>query len=211
MDLRQDAGDKSFRLVDGIIIHNVEELRERFLNVPSQHYNHHVNKEKNDFSNWIRDVYGDKKLAKLILKAKTPLEAAKSIRKRLAETDPKVITKTVKALKPRHSLKKKIEHPKATKIDVPKRKVTEIKFRRKKKRLKSTTRRSNIKDKKSVIELVRKTIKKTPIPNAHKFFTAYMAMQRPTSTHLYFSKGIADFLLGLVIGILVGIVMANLF
>lgn len=47
-----------------------------------------------------------------------------------------------------------------------------------------------------------------PAPKAKEFLTHYFAIERPTTTHLFFSKGVIDFLLGFVIGILVGIIIA---
>ncbi len=45
--------------------------------------------------------------------------------------------------------------------------------------------------------------------NAKQFLKAYLAMERPHTTHLFYSKGIIDFLVGLMIGIVVGIIIAN--
>ncbi|MEK6853941.1 MAG: hypothetical protein AABX60_01280 [Nanoarchaeota archaeon] len=46
------------------------------------------------------------------------------------------------------------------------------------------------------------------MPKAKEFLAHYFALERPNTTHLFFSKGIIDFLLGLIIGILVGIIIA---
>ncbi len=48
------------------------------------------------------------------------------------------------------------------------------------------------------------------MPKAKQFLAHYFAMERPNTTHLFFSKGAIDFLLGLIIGILVGIIIAAL-
>ena len=45
--------------------------------------------------------------------------------------------------------------------------------------------------------------------SAKQFLQAYLAMERPNTTHLYYSKGIFDFLVGVMIGIVVGIILAN--
>ena len=47
-------------------------------------------------------------------------------------------------------------------------------------------------------------------PKARQFLAHYFALERPNVSHLLFSKGAIDFLLGLVIGILVGLMMAIL-
>ncbi len=46
------------------------------------------------------------------------------------------------------------------------------------------------------------------MPLARQFLAHYFAMERPHTTHLFFSKGAIDFLLGLVIGILAGILIS---
>ncbi len=48
-------------------------------------------------------------------------------------------------------------------------------------------------------------------PNSKQFLQAYLAMERPTTTHLLYTKGVLDFLAGMVIGIVVGIIIANFF
>lgn len=45
--------------------------------------------------------------------------------------------------------------------------------------------------------------------SAKQFMQAYLAMERPNTTHLYFSKGILDFLVGILIGVVIGIILAN--
>ncbi len=45
--------------------------------------------------------------------------------------------------------------------------------------------------------------------NAKQFLQAYMAMERPNTSHLFYSKGVLDFLVGMVIGIVIGIIIAN--
>lgn len=49
---------------------------------------------------------------------------------------------------------------------------------------------------------------KTPAPKAKQFLAHYFAVERPTTSHLFFSKGVIDFLLGLVIGVMAGIIIA---
>jgi hypothetical protein len=218
MNIRQDAAEKAFHLMDGSTIRNVEELRDKLLQISEHEYSHHVNEFKNDFFNWVRDVYGDKRLANRLAKAKTALQAADAITKRLAETSPKVDTKVVKSLKHRHQIKKRVKYSTAArKITIPAKKAVTIKIKnkkssKKKKQLKIITKSINKEQKKqkSVIMLAKKTLRRASVPNAQKFLAAYMAMQRPTTTHLYLTRGIADFLLGFVIGVLVGIVIANI-
>jgi hypothetical protein len=45
--------------------------------------------------------------------------------------------------------------------------------------------------------------------NAKDFLKAYLAMERPNTTHLFYSKGIVDFFVGMLIGIVIGIIVAS--
>ncbi len=53
-----------------------------------------------------------------------------------------------------------------------------------------------------------KVSRHTTEPNAKQFLTHYFALQRPNTQHLFFTKGSVDFLLGLIVGILVGLIIA---
>ena len=44
--------------------------------------------------------------------------------------------------------------------------------------------------------------------HARQFLQAYLAMERPNSTHLFYSKGVLDFLVGVLIGIVIGIIIS---
>ena len=44
--------------------------------------------------------------------------------------------------------------------------------------------------------------------HARQFLQAYLAMERPNSTHLFYSKGILDFLVGILVGVVIGIIIS---
>lgn len=44
--------------------------------------------------------------------------------------------------------------------------------------------------------------------SAHNFLQAFIAMERPNSIHLFYSKGVLDFLVGVVVGIVIGMIIA---
>ena len=52
-----------FMLCSGGIIKNVKELALTLDYLSDEEFNHHVNHERNDFSNWIKDVFKEKELA----------------------------------------------------------------------------------------------------------------------------------------------------
>ena len=70
-------GEKRFFCHDGYVIKNLDELAKYLNRMTEEVFQYHVNSEKNDFSNWIRDVIGDTKLADELRKADNPLESSK--------------------------------------------------------------------------------------------------------------------------------------
>ena len=81
--LKDVPGDKVFWCNDGRIFRNLKDLLTGLKEMSKETFNFHANKERNDFSNWIRDVIGDVKLAEDLLKAKTKSAAAKIVRMRI--------------------------------------------------------------------------------------------------------------------------------
>ena len=75
--------DKKFWINNGPALSSLAELAEAFPKLNQEAFSHHVNKEKNDFSNWIKEVIGDAKLAEEISKAKTKHSALKKLKERL--------------------------------------------------------------------------------------------------------------------------------
>jgi hypothetical protein len=48
---------------DGSVFRDMKELADGLAAMSDDIFAHHLNSEKNDFSNWVRDVIGDKQLA----------------------------------------------------------------------------------------------------------------------------------------------------
>lgn len=71
------SGDKRFFCHDGCIASNLQELANCLSHMSEQRYNHHVTAEKNDFSNWVRDVFGDTRLANELARSRNRADAAK--------------------------------------------------------------------------------------------------------------------------------------
>lgn len=78
------AGDKRFFCQDGCTSKNLVELTDCLTRMREDTFHHHVTSWKNDFSNWVRDVFGDDKLASDLTKVTSPLEAAKVVKERIA-------------------------------------------------------------------------------------------------------------------------------
>ncbi len=80
----QDCGqDRVFWAKNGVTIKNLDELHIALKMMDEDSYKHHVNSERNDFVNWLRDVVNDDFLAKEMLKARNRESAIKKVSERL--------------------------------------------------------------------------------------------------------------------------------
>ena len=90
--LKQDAErflanvpeENVFRCCDGRTFRNMEELSHAFSTMGDEGFTYHANTEKNDFSNWVKDVIKDEKLARDIAKSQNQTQAAKAVTDRVA-------------------------------------------------------------------------------------------------------------------------------
>lgn len=76
-------GEKCFWVNNGPILRNLYELYGALKEMGNRTFQHHANKEKNDFSAWVKEVIGDEKLANDLLKAKNKVSAAKTVESRI--------------------------------------------------------------------------------------------------------------------------------
>jgi hypothetical protein len=68
--------EKRFWCHDGRYLKNLDELKEALEQMTDEVYHYHANEEKTDFSNWVKDVIGDEKLSRDLLKCATQVKAA---------------------------------------------------------------------------------------------------------------------------------------
>ncbi|MDD4860337.1 MAG: hypothetical protein PHR56_09095 [Dehalococcoidales bacterium] len=76
--------ETSFWCHDGRTLKNLAELQTALREMPDDTYQYHANDEKNDFSNWVREVIGDEKLALDLRRARSRNEAARLVGGRIA-------------------------------------------------------------------------------------------------------------------------------
>ncbi len=81
--LSDTAPEQCFWVNHGPVLKNLIELEGLLPQISDETFRHHVNSQRNDFSNWIRDVLGDKKLANDLMSSKSRESAAKKVRERL--------------------------------------------------------------------------------------------------------------------------------
>jgi 23S rRNA G2069 N7-methylase RlmK/C1962 C5-methylase RlmI len=77
--LKKCPQENCFWANNGEIYKNYKELAKGLKKMNIETFDHHVNAEKNDFANWIRDVFGDAALAQEIAKAKTPIGMSRKL------------------------------------------------------------------------------------------------------------------------------------
>lgn len=80
----------TFYCCDDHHIWNMRDLLSELLNMTDDTFLYHSNQEKNDFSNWVRDVIGDEKLARDLARAKGHLEAVNTVTVRVAFLESKI-------------------------------------------------------------------------------------------------------------------------
>jgi len=77
------AQDKAFWRHDGGVVKNLDELAAALRAMSEETFRHHATVDKNDFSNWVRDVIGDGTLANQLQKTMTQANAARKVETRL--------------------------------------------------------------------------------------------------------------------------------
>ena len=77
------AGDKRFWCQDGKVIKNLRDLEEALNNMSDETFHYHSVEDKNDFSNWVRDVVGDTALANQLKGVMTSIAAARKVEARI--------------------------------------------------------------------------------------------------------------------------------
>ncbi|MBI2546714.1 hypothetical protein HYV81_06060 [Candidatus Woesearchaeota archaeon] len=81
--LRDASPEFYFHLSDGRVLRNVNDLLQALKSMSEHVYHHHVNAHRNDFSTWIRDIFGDYNVAHKALSAKGRHELISILEKEL--------------------------------------------------------------------------------------------------------------------------------
>jgi hypothetical protein len=76
--------EKRFWCHDGRYLKSLEEMKDALLEMEDETFLYHSNDTKTDFSNWVKDVIGDEKLSRDLLKCVTKDQAAKAVADRIA-------------------------------------------------------------------------------------------------------------------------------
>lgn len=72
-----------FYLKEGGVLRDMSDMLNAFRSMNDEVFSYHVNAEKNDFSNWTKDILKDTVLAKRLVNAKTKEKMMIAIERRL--------------------------------------------------------------------------------------------------------------------------------
>ncbi len=61
--LKESFGDNCFYVHNGEVLKNLLDLADSLETMPNNVFIYHVNEQKNDFANWVKDVLGEPVLA----------------------------------------------------------------------------------------------------------------------------------------------------
>ncbi len=98
-----------FWLSDGRVIKNLNELAKALRTMGHQTFNYHANREKNDFSTWVRDIVGDASLAEKMKNIRNRDEMAATIEAKNLEIRQKKKQKEQKELAEKMEIEKAIQ------------------------------------------------------------------------------------------------------
>jgi len=79
MQIVSIPSDKYFYVADGTVIKHLGELPGVLRSMSPETFNSHVNNEKNDFYNWVKDVFNHSRLARKIKNVKRKEDMAKHV------------------------------------------------------------------------------------------------------------------------------------
>ncbi len=85
--LRVVSEAEAFYLVNGKRLSSLYELKDELKKIDRKTFSQHVNKHKNDFANWVRDIIGDDLLAEAIASLDNEKDMYKAVKSRIKELE----------------------------------------------------------------------------------------------------------------------------
>lgn len=82
--------EKRFWCHDGRYIKNLGELEKALSDMGDEVFHRHSGEGRSDFSNWVRDVIGDDKLARDLGKARSRVQASQAVAQRISFLESKL-------------------------------------------------------------------------------------------------------------------------
>ena len=69
----------NFSVCDGRVLRNLQELQGALVKMGDNIYSYHANDKKNDFANWVNDIFKEPKLAQRLRNASKRQDAIKAV------------------------------------------------------------------------------------------------------------------------------------
>ena len=82
--------EQCFWVNNGPIVRNLQEMADALAYMKDKTFKHHVNNEKNDISNWVRDVLKDEELANDIARIKSKENILSKVQSRIRKLENKI-------------------------------------------------------------------------------------------------------------------------
>ena len=76
----------AFYVIDGTVLRNLYDLADKLDKIETDHFNHHVTPDKDDFQAWVRDVVKEIELAEELLTSKTSDNHARIVYRHIVHT-----------------------------------------------------------------------------------------------------------------------------
>jgi len=107
-DILKDVNpEKSFWINKGPTVRNIYELVAVLHNIEDKTFSFHVNKDRNDLSEWVKTVLKDDQLAEDLLKTTKKNETIRKIKKRISYIEDKIDKEKKKEMKTNKETPKK--------------------------------------------------------------------------------------------------------
>ncbi|MBD3354834.1 hypothetical protein GF361_02525 [Candidatus Woesearchaeota archaeon] len=181
-----------FILKDGTVIKNLFELSKQLDKMPEEVFSHHVNENRNDFYNWVKDVVKDKSLARKISSVKDKSKMKKYIGAKIQ----KDVVKGMNHKKPKTKPRTKTAEKKNTQN-------TKTKPAKTQEQKKSSNSKNIIKD----IWITLFKQKKEDNTKNHPYINQNKVKPGINCPYKTIHCGLLEFLFGIVIGLLIAMVL----
>jgi len=188
--------DKYFVLKDGTVIRSLFELSKALDSMQEAVFTHHVNANRNDFYNWIKDVVKDKALAEDVLNSRTNKEMQKFIRSAIERDITKKMAKPAKKTAPAKKAKETVQKAKEV-VDNTKKHIKTIKIKT-----------DGIEKFKKAISNFFKTPKKEKTFGKVHPKDMALGIKCP---YKHWRCGVLEFLFGIIIGLLIALILTKVF
>jgi hypothetical protein len=177
-------------------------VHKTLLNMDDSTFAHHVNQERNDFFNWVNDIYGDKALSSTVLSCRTKNELAQKLKEKLNDAVKKKKAQDVRRIieEAKKEVKEKIEEQEKSEA---KAKIIESRPEPKKEHEQPKI------EKKPEIKIRPRTEKHVFVNRPPRTFSKE---EKPVniSSAAYMKASVIDFVFGIIIGVIAILILKQL-